>query len=381
MNNRQATAHVGHTLVHEEGQALIQVTLSMLVLIMFVAIAIDAGNTYGQRRQMQNAADAGALAGARELCLGSSVDTARAAARAYMISNGVAAAAIGAGDIDITGNIVTTIARENVATTIGRVVNFAAVDVAATAQAACGAATSACGLWPVAFKSSIWQNLYSPAGEVCKPTKIAVWADNNETQQPSCTVSGVVQENICGCYDCDDNNDGKDDYAVLVSQGRAWLDFSEAVLPYTDPCTAPGCGASELECHIRNNEGSLINLPTCISGDSGVKAGVKDGIISRAGDNVAIALYDSLGCTTSNCPGGNSYYVTSFGCIDVAMSPWDQNKQLDPKPAYAALGYKKVKGKIVWANVDCNSRCMTSCGGTDGTVPQPWQLKAVSILR
>ena len=165
----------------EEGQAIIQVTLSLLVLIAFVALAVDAGNTYGQRRQMQNAADAGALAGARELCLGSSVDTARAAARAYMINNGVAAGAIGAGDIAINNNIVDVIARENVATTIGRVVNFGAVDVAATARAACGAATSACGLWPVAFQKSIWQKLYSPAGETCKPTKIAVWSDNNKT--------------------------------------------------------------------------------------------------------------------------------------------------------------------------------------------------------
>jgi Flp pilus assembly protein TadG len=381
MKSRRKEADWGRTPQHEEGQAIIQVTLSLLVLIGFVALAIDAGNTYSQRRNMQNAADAGALAGARELCLGSSVDTARAAARAYMINNGVAAGAIGAGDIVIAGNTVEVIARENVATTLGSVVAFGAVDVAATAQAACGAATSACGLWPVAFKRSVWQNLYSPAGEVCKPTKIAVWADNNETQQPACTVSGVVQENICNCYDCDEDNNGKDDYAVLVSQGRAWLDFSEAVLPYTDNCTAPGCGASELECHIRNNSGSRITLPTCISGDNGVKAGVKDGVISRAGDNVAIALYDSLGCGTSNCPGGESYRVTSFGCVDVAISPWEQNLQLNPKTQYAALGYKKVKGKIIWANVDCAGRCMTSCGGTDGTVPQPWQLKAVSILR
>lgn len=383
MVNRCIRRFGNSILKHEEGQAIIQATLSILVLIAFVALAVDAGNTYGQRRQMQNAADAGALAGARELCLGSSVATARAAARAYMINNGVAAGAIGAGDITIAGNVVDTIARVNVGTTIGQIVNFGAVDVAATARAACGAATSACGLWPVAFKKSNWQQLYSPAGETCKPTTIAVWADNNEAQQPTCDVGGVPQDNICGCYDCDSSTppDGKDDFAVLVGQGRAWLDFSEAVLPYTDTCTAPGCGASELECHIRNNEGARITLPTCISGDNGVKAGVKDGVISRANDNVAIALYDSLGCGTSNCPGGESYQVSTFGCIDVAAEPWEQNFQLDPKPGYASLGYKKVKGKVIWASVDCANRCMTSCGGTDGTVAQPWQLKAVSILR
>lgn len=375
---RQPRAANRTVLGHEEGQAIIQVTLSLLVLIAFVALAVDAGNTYGQRRQMQNAADAGALAGARELCLGSSVDTARAAARAYMINNGVAAGAIGAGDIVINNNIVDVIARENVATTIGRVVNWAAVDVAATARAACGAATSACGLWPVAFQQSIWQNLYSPAGETCKPTKIAVWSGDNEANSPTCSVNGVPQDNLCKCYDCDDNDDGKDDYALVVGKGRAWLDFSEAVAPYTDPCTANGCGEPELECHIRNNEGARITLPTCISGDNGVKAGVKDGVESRKNDNVAIALYDTLGCTTSNCPGGDSYHVTSFGCIDIAADPWEQNYETT---LIGGGNNTKIKGKIIWASVDCANKCMTSCGGTDGTVAQPWQLRAVSILR
>ncbi len=325
MKIRQASAQATERLRGDEGQAIIQVAMSLLVLIAFVALAVDAGNTYGQRRQMQNAADAGALAGRRELCLGSSVDTARAAARAYMINNGVAAGAIGTGDITINNNIVDVIARENVATTIGRVVNFGAVDVAATARAACGAATSACGLWPLAFKNSLFQQLYSGGSQACKPTKIAIWSDNNNTsQQPVCTVNGVVQENICKCYDCDISpKDGVDDFAVLVGEGRAWLDFSDSVDPlYPDKCTAPGCGASELECHIRNNEGTKITLPTCITGDSGVKAGVKDGIIARKNANVAIALYDSLGCGgTTSCPGGQTYRVSSFGCVNIANDP------------------------------------------------------------
>jgi hypothetical protein len=275
--------------------------------------------------------------------------------------------------------VVTTIARENVATTIGQVVNFGAVDVAATAEAACGAATSACGLWPVAFKNSLYEDLYSSGGATCNPIRIAVWSDNdNTTQQPTCTVGGVVQENICGCYDCDEDNDGTDDFAVLVGEGRAWLDFSEAVLPYTDPCTAPGCGASELECHIRNNAGAKINLPTCISGDSGVKAGVKDGIESRANDTVSIALYDSLGCGTGNCTGGDSFRVSQFGCINIAAAPWDQNLSLN---LIGGGPSDKIKGKVIWASVDCDNSCTTSCGGTDGTPAEPWQVTAVSILK
>ena len=46
----------------ERGQALIQFALMFMGLLAFVALAIEAGNVYGVRRQLQNAADASALA-------------------------------------------------------------------------------------------------------------------------------------------------------------------------------------------------------------------------------------------------------------------------------------------------------------------------------
>jgi hypothetical protein len=52
----------------KEGQSIIIVTLMMAALIVFTAITIDGARAYERRRQMQNAADAGALAGAYQLC-------------------------------------------------------------------------------------------------------------------------------------------------------------------------------------------------------------------------------------------------------------------------------------------------------------------------
>ncbi len=60
----------------ENGQTLIWVALGMIALMALVALAIDGANIYATRRQMQNAADSGALAGARELCLGHTVNDA-----------------------------------------------------------------------------------------------------------------------------------------------------------------------------------------------------------------------------------------------------------------------------------------------------------------
>lgn len=52
----------------ERGQSIILVVVLLTVLILFAAITVDLSWAYAMRRQMQTAADAGALAGAGELC-------------------------------------------------------------------------------------------------------------------------------------------------------------------------------------------------------------------------------------------------------------------------------------------------------------------------
>src|SRR5260221_14560547 len=60
---------------NRSGQALVLVAIALVALIGFAALAIDVGHAYAQRRQLQNAADAAALAGARLVC-GSGSDAA-----------------------------------------------------------------------------------------------------------------------------------------------------------------------------------------------------------------------------------------------------------------------------------------------------------------
>lgn len=54
---------------NEKGQALIILAIVMVVLLLFAALAIDGGSLFVLRRQAQNASDAGAMAGARQLVL------------------------------------------------------------------------------------------------------------------------------------------------------------------------------------------------------------------------------------------------------------------------------------------------------------------------
>ena len=51
----------------QAGQAIVLVAAAVLVLTAILMLAIDGGGIYLERRQLQNAADAGALAGAENL--------------------------------------------------------------------------------------------------------------------------------------------------------------------------------------------------------------------------------------------------------------------------------------------------------------------------
>lgn len=57
-----------NSIVHNEsGATIVYVAIILGVLVMFTALAIDVGHLYGVRNELQNAADAGALAGASVL--------------------------------------------------------------------------------------------------------------------------------------------------------------------------------------------------------------------------------------------------------------------------------------------------------------------------
>ena len=70
----------GSSTTTQSGQTLVLITLFMLVLLSMCAFAIDVGTWYQQKRAVQNAADAAALAGAATLPTGWSAATSAAAA-------------------------------------------------------------------------------------------------------------------------------------------------------------------------------------------------------------------------------------------------------------------------------------------------------------
>ncbi len=120
-----------------------------------------------------------------------------------------------------------------------------------------------------------------------------------------------------------------------------------------------------------------MTLPACVSGDTGVKAGVKKEIEDRAalgppGNIVSLPIYDTTcGAGGGGCSG--KYHVTGFGCVQI--QGWEQNLTLYNK----SDGKKCWKDKAIKVAVSCGG-CTTSCGSTSGTPPIPGGVNAVSLI-
>ena len=363
----------------DRGQSLIQFTLIILVLLAFASLALDAGAGLATRRKLQNAADAAALAAARELCLGRDTETAKKTASTYLVNNGaMAIGAIGSGNSAITfsnnNTRVNITAKGQAHTIFGDLVTEQNIDVEAFANSACGTAKSACGLWPIIFSADLWKDI--PCGKT-----VAVWDAANDNQQVECIIGGKYEPNLCKCYDCDSQDIGIDDFLVISDYSRGWLDFPVTDDPrYVDVCKEAGSGANELKCTVANDYQGLIKLPKWITALNGVKASALKEVENRIGDTVRIPLYETLDLNmVSSChdPNVGKFYVTKFGCATV--DGVEKNKWLQPLPGMSK-SYKKVKMTAVMVTKSCGI-CSTPCGTTDGTPGEPWELRAANIVK
>jgi hypothetical protein len=336
---------------------MVQVAVLMLVFLALLVIAIDMGHIFTERRRMQNAADAGALAGAWEVCFGDP-DRAELTAREYAIDRNGAQVA----DVSVAARTVTVYAREEATLHLAGIFGLTTADINARAVAACGAATSGCGLWPIAFPSQRWRQLYASGcgSEDEEGVRFFVWAGHREDKSPDCTV-----------YDC-----LTDDGGIMVDfWGRAFLDFGDDKDPqYRGDCRKPGCGDAELKCWISSESGGKVDLPACIPGTTGVKAGIHNEVDDRIGDTVGIPIYTDMHCPgPGHCPGGERYLVKAIGCVKVLG--WVQELTLPRLDG----GNPPWKGKAIEVQMVCG-RCSTSCGRTTGILGEPWEMSAVSLI-
>jgi hypothetical protein len=375
------------------GQVLVLVALSLLVLILFVALAVDVGNFYAQRRRMQNAADAGALAGAQELCFGDPDDAGEAAYSYAVTRNGAQTA-----DIQVHEAVsVTVIAGRAVPTIFAGVIGLQEVQVSAEAAALCGKAQGAGRVWPLAYSALNW-----PEDPECGDYVLLTELDAADCETWNCCVLYEEWE-ISMFLPCDD--DWTPTYPPL--DRRAWLDISSGVIG-EDPCDATGFNRGNREAIDRivghtdfgRTCESFVGLPSCLPGLPGVRGSVWDATAVAEGEIVRIALYDPVRSSNPNpgqhtpnpevCtldegkdPPGNEdrFYVTDVVCLEIDGPYYIRILERPGGPVFGGN-----RRKVLLAHIPCDDEgnpppaCATGVGFTTGSKSNLGDVRAVSLI-
>ncbi|MBC7263109.1 MAG: Tad domain-containing protein [Chloroflexi bacterium] len=252
----------------QRGQVWVFVAILMLVLLGILAVALDGSNAYLNRRQAQNAADAGALAGARLLALGASPAEVEAAATEYAVQRNGADSC----QVTILGNTVRVSTTKRTSTFFAGVVGISEVEALAEAAATFGAPDSAGGLRPIAIK-----NFPYVYGE-----EYAIW-DDNPDEDPNPETTHI----IAGSY-------------------RGWLNLSCA---YPASCSV---GSDDLKEWMANGYQGTVQVGSWLRGDPGTRASVLKQ--AQVGTEVIIAVYDDI---RNLYPGKEYYHVIKFAVFHI----------------------------------------------------------------
>jgi hypothetical protein len=302
-----------------QGQSLVIVAILMVVLVGMLALTLDGGYAYLQRRGAQTAADAGALAGARELCKTGDADLAVNRALEYAIDHNTADEAVATVD---TGTV-TVEAYITFSTFFGRVFSRPEITAAAIAAAQCVPAGGAISILPIGWNCPAddwfddgevsycdWQ--YGNADDI-STHYIIMNSDKVGDDDKYCISDG-------GTVDCDMDGDGDDE--LLIGGNRSWLDLSGSGAD-------AGNGSAELVEWIINGYPREVVAHTFFAGQAGVSSNVFASIKQREGDTILLPVYDHLSygipplpydhdddqVVISNGTSTTYYHVVAFSCF------------------------------------------------------------------
>jgi hypothetical protein len=223
-----------------KGQVLVIVTLMLIGLVAMLALVLDGGMNYTNRRAAQLAADAGALAGARAYCLadddnpGAATIAAVTAADQYVALNdaNLVNVSVEAGSGDVT--VDTSITYD---TFFLGILGRAQMTAPASATAGCTPPTKGFGVLPIAWSCR------PPAGEEDPGTCDLEWIDENEDCDPGedpiyiiIDSEKIEDEIVCGdpsetppdgvtYVDCDFDDNDEDDLEPIIGGNKSWLNL------------------------------------------------------------------------------------------------------------------------------------------------------------
>ena len=129
----------------QRGAVAVVVAIWMVVLIGFTAVAVDLAGAYSEKQQLQNGADAAALAIANSCLNGTCVDSADTYAKANKLDGVATGTVVGGMTSPVT--VKASYTREN---WFGGILGFPTTDISATAHAEWGAISGG-STWPITF--------------------------------------------------------------------------------------------------------------------------------------------------------------------------------------------------------------------------------------
>lgn len=261
----------------ELGQTMVIIVISMTALLAFLALALDGGYVWAQRRKAQTAADSGALAGTRQLCVSESAGAATAAANDYAITrNGATSADVTVEPdqywVEVTAHVVFK-------TFFAHLLGRPEIDAQATARAACFTPSTGEGVLPIAWSCKAPVSGVSDS-EDCELNTITAaemdiyrpdfaWVAHDELY--------LIMDNAAFADDivCDDPDtepiegincnidDIEDDIDILGQGARSWLDLDGG-----------GGGSSELSEWIEDGYAPELNAHTWVPDQDGTAASI-----------------------------------------------------------------------------------------------------------
>jgi Flp pilus assembly protein TadG len=290
-------------MVSQGGQVIVIVALMMAALLAILALTIDGGLTYFQRRLAQNAADAAALAGARAMCVTGGGDPV-AAALDYAARNGIPDPAT---NVAVSTSQAGTVRSVTVTITLPYDTFFAGVigiedtQVGALAEAACYPPCAA-GVLPIAWSctppdvgnGSISDscNVFPHDEDGCSyedGDPFYIIADSESIEEDIVCLEpgedpGESSDPDLFYVDCDIDNDGQNDVEFLSGANRSWLNLDGGA-----------SGASEMIDWVRGKNVPDVQVHTWFQGTAGVRDSVYQAVEDyRLNQNVSIPVFDMV---------------------------------------------------------------------------------------
>lgn len=288
-------------LSRERGQAMVMVTLMIIAFVAILALVLDGGMAYASRRKAQNAADAGALAGASYLCeienpTETEYEIAYQIARDYAVNqNGATRADVSPYDSpdDLVSNSIEVTAYVEYPTPFAAIWGNTTGEAAADARAGCSPVCKAKDVLPIAwacptrFEGGVCEVQYGDVNGDPLDQPLYIVMDSDNLGDDVLCKDPINSPTALG-IDCDLNDDGVDDMVDMTTDNsRSFLNISGD----------PNVSSSRVAEWVNVGSEFIIQEHMWVPDGIGVNTAVYNGAFEPSvGRIFSLPVYDVLPC-------------------------------------------------------------------------------------